>query len=93
MEKNGYIKKAQAKLDELNGNIKLLKAKKDNLEAEVQIEYDKKIEEIELLKKDVENRLDDINSSSNEAWIELKNGFEKSSRIMEETVKSALSKF
>ncbi len=93
MEKNAYEQKAQAKIDELSAKIDVLNAKKDAAKADTKIEYEKKIKELDSLKNEVKEKLTSIKNSSDDAWEELKSGFEKSSKIMEDTINSALSKF
>ncbi|WP_320033677.1 coiled coil domain-containing protein [Campylobacterota bacterium DY0563] len=93
MDKNTYEQKAQAKLDEIDGRIQVLKAKKDGLEADAKIEYDKKIEELNSLKDETLDKFNKLKSSSSDAWDEFKAGFEKSTEIMESSLKAALSKF
>lgn len=91
--KTAYEKKAQAKLDELNGQIEVLKAKKDDTTADLQIEYGKKIDELNSLKDETVTKLAEIKRSGNNAWQELKGGFEQSSKTMQDAINSAISKF
>jgi uncharacterized coiled-coil DUF342 family protein len=93
MEKNAYEQKAQAKIDELSAKVEVLNAKKDAAKADTKIEYEEKIKELNSLKNEIKEKFDNIKNSSDDAWKELKSGFEKSSKIMEDTINSALSKF
>lgn len=88
-----YEEKAQAELDELYVKIHVLKAKKNVLEADTKIEYEKKIDELEELKKDTFVKFDEIKNSTSDAWKELKDGFEKSSKAMEKSIQSVFSRF
>lgn len=92
-DKDAYVQKMHAKLDEWNADIDKLKAKAENAKAESRLEYQKEIETLEQKRNEVEEKLAEVSRSSEGAWEDLKSGIQSAWDSMEEAFKSARSRF
>ncbi len=88
-----YVEKMKAKLDELNLEIKKLEAKAQGAKADAQIKYSDEIETIKKNRDDAAEKLKEMQSAGGEAWKDLKIGFDASWSILEDAFKSAKSRF
>lgn len=92
-EKDAYVQKMHAKLDEWNAEIDKLKAKADKAEAESRLEYQKEIETLQKRRKEAEEKLGEVRQAGEGAWEDLKSGIQSASDSMEKALKSARSRF
>ena len=86
-ERNEYINKMKAKLDELDAKIHKWQAKADGLSADAKIEYIKKVSHLRQERDDAEAYLNKVKSASDDSWKSIKEGFESAY----EKMKTALS--
>ncbi|PTQ91512.1 hypothetical protein C8R30_13118 [Nitrosomonas nitrosa] len=91
--KDAYVKKLEAQLDEWNAEIDLLKAKADKASADAQIEYAKEIDELRSMRDAASSKLSEIKNAADDAWEDLKEGTESAWNSLSQAVKSATSKF
>jgi uncharacterized coiled-coil DUF342 family protein len=91
-DKDAYVQKLHAKLDEWNAEIDKLKAKADNAEAEFRIEYEKEIENLRKRRKEAEIKLTEVRQAGEGAWEDLKSGVQNAWDSMEKALKSAQSR-
>ena len=91
--KEAYIQKLHAKIDEWNADIDKLRAKADQAEADAKIEYQKQIEALIDKRDDVEKKVSEIGRSGEDAWQDLKAGIDRAWEAMNEAIKSATSRF
>ena len=92
-DKDAYVQKLHAKLDEWNAEIDKLKAKADNTEADLRIEYQKQIDSLQEKRKDAEIKIGEVAEAGEGALEDLKSGVQGAWDSMEEALKSARSKF
>ena len=92
-DRDAYIKKMKAKLDEWNADIAKLEAKADGAVADMKIDYNEKIDALKEQREEAKVKLGELQNASEEAWKDLKAGMENSWNSLGEAVKSALSKF
>jgi predicted nucleic acid-binding Zn-ribbon protein len=92
-DKDAYVQRMHAKLDEWNAEIDKLKAKADKAEAESRLEYQKEIEILKERRKDAEEKLTEVSQAGEGAWEDLKAGIQSAWDSMEEAIKSARSRF
>ena len=92
-DKDAYVKKMHAKLDEWNAEIDKLKAKADQAEAESRIEYQNRIEDLRDKRKEAEKKMSQVKEAGEGAWEDLKSGVQNAWDAMDKAVKSARSKF
>jgi len=91
--KEAYIQKLHAKIDEWNADIDKLKAKADQVEADAKIEYQKQIETLKNKRNDIEKKVSEISRSGEDAWQDLKAGIDLAREAMSEAIQSATSRF
>ncbi len=92
-KKEAYQKNLQAQMDDCSLELDKLKAKADQAEADMQLKYYEEIEKIRDKKKNVDKKLDELKSASEEAWEDLKEGIEIAWVSLESGFQSARSKF
>ena len=92
-DKDVYVQKLNAKLDEWNAEIDRLKARAEKAEAESRLEYQKEIEDLQKRGKEVEKKLAEVRQAGEGAWEDLKTGIQNARDSMEEALKSARSRF
>jgi uncharacterized coiled-coil DUF342 family protein len=91
--KEAYIQKLHAKIDEWNADIDKLKAKADQVEADSKIEYQKQMQALKSKRDEVEKKVSEISRSGENAWEDLKAGVDLAWEAMSEAIKSATSRF
>ena len=92
-DKDAYVQKLHARLDEWNAEIDRLKAKVDKAEAEARLEYQKEVEILQQRSQEVEKKLAEVRQAGEGAWEDLKSGIQSAWDSMEEALKSARSRF
>jgi uncharacterized coiled-coil DUF342 family protein len=93
INKEAYIKKLHAKIDEWNADIDKLTAKASQVEAESKIEYQKQIGTLKNKRDELEKKVSEISRSGEDAWQDLKAGIDLAWEAMSEAIKSATSRF
>ncbi len=88
-ERTAYIDKMAAKLKELDAEIRILEAKGESAKAD----YKQQIQALKAQQEDVRQQLNKIREAGEDAWEELKKGFEKSWQTLGDSVKKSLSRF
>lgn len=92
-EREQYIEKAKARLDQWTAEIDKLKAKAEEADADAKIEYDKQIDELRAQRDEAENKIKELQEASDEAWSDMKSGFDKAWDSMSGAFQSALARF
>ena len=91
--KQEYQDKMHAQIDEWSARIDLLKAKAKKADAEAKSRYLETVEELEEKKLAAKGKLREIEKAGDEAWEDLKAGFEASWNNLKDAVDSAMSRF
>jgi outer membrane murein-binding lipoprotein Lpp len=91
--KEAYVEKLQAKMDEWNAEIKKLEAKARQAEADSKINYEKEVEELRAKRRDLEEKMSQVRESGEGAWQDLKTGIESAWQSLDTAIKSAASRF
>jgi uncharacterized coiled-coil DUF342 family protein len=94
-QKDKYVQKLHAKLDEWSAEIDKLKAKADEVEADSRVEYQKQIQNLKQRRQEAEKKMAELRSSGEGAgaWQDLKAGAQQAWDSMEAALKSARTKF
>ena len=92
-DKDLYIQKLHARLDQWNAKIDKLRAKADKVEAGVRVEYNKQMEYLQEKRKVAEAKLAEMREAGGDAWKDLKIGVGMALDAVEEAIKSASSRF
>lgn len=91
--KEAYQDKLEAQLQEWTAKLDQLKAKADGAEAEAKIEYYKQIDGVRAKVAVAQEKLNELKTSSGEAWETLKCGVESVWTDLRTAVEGAVSKF
>jgi predicted nucleic acid-binding Zn-ribbon protein len=91
-EKNAYVEKMKARLDELRAEINKLGPKADKAKADVRTKYEKEIEDFRRKRKDLARKLKEIENASDSAWRDLKKGLENSFETLKKSFAQAREK-
>jgi predicted nuclease with TOPRIM domain len=92
-KRDAYVQKLKAKLDEWNAEIDMLAAKADQAEAEAKIGYDRRLEDLCAKRTELEEKIAELQQSSEGAWEDLKQGLENSWDILKASFSRAKSGF
>ena len=91
--KEEYIRKMQAKLEELNAEIDTLTAKAGEVRADVKNEYNEQIASLKTKQVAARQKIEELQQAGENAWKDLKSGIELAWSAMGEAIDSARSRF
>jgi hypothetical protein len=93
-EKRGaYVQKLKAQLDEWNADINKMEAMADKAEVRAKTEYHKRIADLRARRKEVEDKIGELQQAGEGAWEDLKQGLENSWEILKVSFTKAKSEF
>ena len=92
-ERDAYVQKLKAKLDEWNAEIDMLAAKADQAEADAKIEYYRRLEDLRAKRSELEGKIAELQQAGEGAWEDLKEGLENSWEILKTSFSRAKSEF
>lgn len=92
-KRDAYVEKLKSKLDQWNAEIDEIEAKADQTEAESKIEYEKQLEDLRAKRKNVEDKIVELQQAGDGAWEDLKAGVEIAWDSLGNAIKSAASRF
>jgi hypothetical protein len=87
------IDKLAAQLKQWDAEIQKLEAKVNKVDANVRANYRQKLDDLRTKKEEANLKLQEIKDSGEEAWEELKVGFETSWKSINDAINKAISKF
>ena len=91
--KDAYLQKMDAQMEEWNSEIDKMKAKADKADADAKLNYYEQIEELNTKQQAAQEKLRELKNSGEDAWEDLKAGFELARVSLREAVTSAGSRF
>ena len=95
--KDSYLKKMKAKFDDLNYKWSLernkLEAKAQHAKVEVKKKFEEKLKTLHEQREKMNQRLDQIDNASEEAWKDIKEGADSGWKSLNEAIKRARSHF
>ncbi|MFO7783880.1 MAG: hypothetical protein ACQET7_13380 [Thermodesulfobacteriota bacterium] len=92
-KRDAYIQKLRARMDEWNAEIDFLSAKADQAKAETKIEYLKRLEDLRAKRRDLQEKIVEVEQAGESAWEDLKQGLENSWTIFKTSLTKAKSEF
>jgi chromosome segregation ATPase len=92
-EKNAYIKKFNARIQELQADLDKLDAKAHKSEADMRIKYENEINQLKQKQTEAQAKLEEIKNASEDAWTEFKAGADKAYEDLKSSWKAAWDKF
>ncbi|WP_420403883.1 coiled coil domain-containing protein [Nisaea sp.] len=76
-DRDHYIEKAKARIEQWNAEIAKMKARADEAEADAKIDFRRQLDEMRAERDKAEARLTELRDASDKAWDDVKSGFEK----------------
>lgn len=93
MEKEAYLQKLQAKLNEWDADIEALKAKASGASADARMELNKQIQELESEQNEMKQRYEKLKTASDDAWNDIRHGTEAAWKRASSSFQKAISRF
>ena len=88
-----YISKMKAKLEQWNADIETLAAKASEVSADFRSEYNEQIASLKVKLAAARQKIELLQKSGESAWEELKSGIERAWSAIGEAIDSAKSRF
>jgi len=88
-----YQGEMEKKLQEWGAKLDELKANADNIGDNVRAEYDQQIQDLQAKKEDLEGKLAELKSTSDDAWASVQSGFQSAWDELSAGFEEAFSKF
>lgn len=88
-----YVEKMKAKLDEISAEVSRLEAKAKGAEADLRIKYQSEIDQLKERREEAKLKLAEFQRAGDGAWQDLKIGMQGAWDILDEAVKSATERF
>lgn len=92
-DKQAYIEKIQARLNQWDAKIQELLALTQEAQADAKVEYESQIAKLKEAQKDAQGKLDELRSSGEDAWKDMKIGVESAWERFETAANSAATRF
>lgn len=92
-ERDEWVEKAKAKLDEWNEELDELEAKARVAKAEQKARYQRLLASLREYRDRLRNRISEVEEAGDAAWAELKDGAERGWRSLQEGFRAAVEEF
>jgi Skp family chaperone for outer membrane proteins len=97
MDREEFIKKMKRQLDELNYRYSIerdkFEAKAQHLSADAKKTFEKELEKLQELRKEMKEKLVDLDVAGENAWHDVKEGAEEAWKALSKAFKKASSHF
>jgi chromosome segregation ATPase len=91
--KEAYLKKAHAKLDEWNADLDKINAKLSAADADARIKLNESIKALEAQRNEMKQKLDELERAGEDAWEDIRDGMESAWDRVALSIKDAMSRF
>lgn len=91
--RDAYVQKMKARLDEWNADIDKLAAKAEAAEADAKIAYQAQVENLRTKHAEAGQKLEELGAASEGAWEDMRSGIESAWQSIGTAVKDAFSRF
>ena len=92
-ERQAYIEKMKAKLDEWNADIDKLAAQAKSAEADAQLRFQQQLDELKASRDQAARQLKELQNASADAWETMRQGAEAAWEEMAKAFKDAAHRF
>ena len=92
-QRDAYVQKLKAKLDEWNADIDKLQAKAGQATADAKEKYSHQIDELKAKQMEAQAKMKELGKAGDEAWQDVKAGADLAWKALGEAVQSAKSRF
>ncbi len=77
MDRDAYVEKMKAKIDEWNADIAKFEAQAKDAQADMRLKYEKQIAEMKTQRDAFEEKLREARDTNQKAWEDIRSGMEK----------------
>lgn len=91
--RQAYVEKIKAKIDEWSAEIDKIEAKARGAEADQKIKYEQQLSEMRMQREKARDKMHEISASSEDAWETLKDGMESAWGNVSKAFRDAANKF
>ena len=92
-ERDAYVAKMKAKLDEWNSELDNLSAQADGIRADAKLEYEDAVTELRARRDEAQHELAKLSAAGESAWDDIRKGADAACENLGAAFKSALSRF
>jgi DNA repair ATPase RecN len=92
-DRDVYVEKVKAKIDEWNADLAKLEAKSREAAADMQLKYEQQIRDLCEQRNEVEERLRELQRASDESWKRMREGMETAWDDMAKAFRDATDRF
>jgi len=92
-ERDAYVKKLEAKLEEWDAEIDKLQAKMKGSQADALRNYEEHLKELRAMRKDTLEKMEEVRGASEGAWQDMKAGVEQAWTGLQDAFSKALRRF
>ncbi len=91
--RDDYVEKMKAKIDEWNADLAKLEARSREAEADMRLKYDQQIQELREQRQKTEERLKELQRAGEESWEQMRDGMESAWDEMNRAFREAADRF
>ncbi|WP_305906474.1 hypothetical protein Q9L42_001045 [Methylomarinum sp. Ch1-1] len=88
-----YVNKMKAKLDQWNADIEKLEAQAKEAGADMRIEHEQEIKALKAQRDEAAKKLEELQSAGEDAWQDIKSGAESAWDSLDSALNSATKRF
>ncbi|MEX0960122.1 MAG: coiled coil domain-containing protein [Burkholderiales bacterium] len=92
-DRDAYVQKMKAKIDEWSADLTRLEAKAETAKAEAKIEYHDQIGSLKKQREEAREKLRELERASEDAWESLRGGMEAAWENIGRAFKDAVNRF
>jgi adenylylsulfate kinase len=92
-EKDAYVEKLKAQLDEWNAELDKLEAEARKADAETRLNYEKHMKELRRRSDEAQRTLTELRNAKDDAWEDLKQGAQTAWDVLKTSLSKATSEF
>ena len=92
-DRDVYVEKMKAKIDEWNADLAKLEARSREAEADMRLKYDDQMRELREQRERAEERLKELQRASEESWKRMREGMESAWDDMTRAFREAADRF
>jgi hypothetical protein len=92
-ERDAYVQKLKAQLDEWNAEIDRLEAQARQAGGDARLQYEKQVQSLREQRRDAETRLAGLRAATGDAWDQLREGVDQAWSDLKSGLEKASSAF
>lgn len=92
-DRDVYVEKMKAKIDEWNADLAKLEARSREASADTRLKYDNQIQELKVQRERAEEQLKEFQRASEESWKQMRDGMESAWDEVNRAFREAADRF